>query len=93
MKIKEFILENEVEVKNWLIDEFDEDEFEEIKFVDGAYFNDKNELIETDEICNIEGFGCDFSFNRKFVKSEYEDNREDKIIINNKKVYILLYNI
>lgn len=95
MKIKEFILENEIVVKNWLIENnvIDEDDIDDVEFVEGGYFNNKEELIETDEVCSVEAYGCDFSFKRKFVKDIYGDSSERELIINNKKVYVLFYNI
>jgi len=93
-KIKEFILENEVEVKNWLIEEniIDEDDVDDVEFVDGA-FEIKGDIIESDEICSVEDVGCDFSFKRKFVKDKYGDSSELEIKIKDKIVYVLYYNM
>jgi hypothetical protein len=95
MKIKEFILKNEVVVKNWLVENniVDEDDIDDIEFVDGAFENNKEEIIETDEICSVDDYGCDFSFKRKFVKDKYGDGSEKELIIDGKKVYVLIYNI
>ena len=95
MKVKEFILENEVVVKNWLIEEniIDEDDIDDIEFVDGAFEDSKGEIIESDEICGVEDYGVDFSFKRKFVKDKYGDSSEEELVINDKKIYVLIYNI
>lgn len=95
MKVKEFILENEVVVKNWLIDNniIDEDDIDDIEFVDGAFEDSKGEIIESDEICGVEDVGCDFSFKRKFVKDKYGDGSEEELVINDKKIYVLIYNM
>ena len=95
MKIKEFILENEVVVKNWLVDNniIDEDDFEDLEFVEGAFEDNKGDIIESDKICSVEDYGCDFSFKRKFVKDKYGDGSEKELIINDKKIYILIYNM
>ena len=95
MKIKEFILKNEVVVKNWLVDNniIDEDDFEDLEFVDGAFEDNKGDIIESDEICSVEDYGCDFSFKRKFVKDKYGDGSEKELIINDKKIYVLIYNM
>jgi hypothetical protein len=95
MKIKEFILENEVVVKNWLVDNniIDEDDFEDLEFVEGAFEDNKGNIIESDEICSVEDYGCDFSFKRKFVKDKYGDGSEKELIINDKKIYVLIYNM
>jgi hypothetical protein len=99
MKIKEFILENESEFINWIIDRgcVDEDDIEDIEFEDGAYEDgdgDDYDIIETDEICCVVGYGVDFSFKRKFVSDKYfDDSEEDELIINGKKVYVLIYNM
>jgi hypothetical protein len=94
-KIKEFILENEVEVKNWLIDNniIDEDDIDDVEFVDGAFENSKGDIIESDEICSVEDVGCDFSFKRKFVKDKYGDSSELEMKIKDKIVYVLYYNM
>jgi hypothetical protein len=96
MKIKEFILENESEFKSWLIDNdyVDEDDVDDIEFEDGGYEDDEFDIIETDEICSVVDYGIDFSFDRKFVEDKYgEDCDEDELIINGKKVYVLIYNM
>jgi hypothetical protein len=95
MKIKEFILDNETMVKNWLVENFiiDEDDIKDIVFVDGAFEDNKEDIIETDEICSVKDSGCDFSFKRKFVKDKYEDGSEEELVINGKKVYVLIYNM
>jgi hypothetical protein len=95
MKIKEFILKNEVVVKNWLVDNniIDEDDFDDLEFVEGSFEDSKGDIIESDEICSVEDYGCDFSFKRKFVKDKYGDGSEKELIINDKKVYVLVYNM
>jgi hypothetical protein len=95
IKIKEFILENEVVVKSWLIENniVDKDDINDIKFSVGSFEDKNGEIIESDEIVGIEDIGCDFSFKRKFVKDKYGDSSELKIKINNKIVYVLCYNI
>jgi hypothetical protein len=95
IKIKEFILENEVVVKSWLIENniVDEDDIDDIEFVMGSFEDKNGEIIESDEIVGIEDIGCDFSFKRKFVKDKYGDSSEKKIKINNKIVYVLCYNM
>jgi hypothetical protein len=94
-KIKEFILENEVVVKSWLIENniVDKDDIDDIEFNVGSFEDKNGEIIESDEIVGIEDIGCDFSFKRKFVKDKYGDSSELKIKINNKIVYVLCYNI
>jgi hypothetical protein len=95
MKIKEFILKNEVVVKNWLVDNniIDEDDFDDLEFVEGSFEDSKGDIIESDEICSVEDYGCDFSFKRKFVKDKYKDSSEKELIINDKKIYVLVYNM
>jgi hypothetical protein len=100
MKIKEFILENKSEFINWIIDKdyVDEDDIKDIKFEDGCYEEgvgrDLIKIVETDEICCVVDYGVDFSFDRKFVSNVYNnDAEEDELIINGKKVYVLIYNI
>ena len=95
MKIKEFILKNEVVVKSWLIENniIDEDDIDDIEFSVGSFEDKNGEIIESDEIVGIEDVGCDFSFKRKFVKDKYGDSSELKIKINDKIVYVLYYNM
>ena len=100
MKIKEFILENESEFINWLIDNdyVDENDIDDIEFEDGCYEEGVGggliKVIETDEICSVVDYGIDFSFDRKYVSDKYNcDASEDELIINGKKVYVLVYNM
>jgi hypothetical protein len=95
MKIKEFIEENEVVVKNWLVENnvIDEDDVDDIEFGSGGFEDDKGDIIESEEICGVVDYGIDFSFKRKFVKDKYGDSCEEKLVINNKNIYVLIYNI
>jgi hypothetical protein len=90
MKIKEFILKNEVVVKNWLVDKniVDEDDAKDLEFVDGDYSYEG--LSNAKEICSVKDYGVDFSFERKFVEATYEEDINYALIIDGKKVYVLI---
>lgn len=59
----------------------------------GCYEGKGNELIETSNICGVME-GMDLSFDRKYVRVNYEyEASEFEIEVNGKKVYGLRYNV
>jgi hypothetical protein len=91
MKIKEFILKNEVVVKNWLVENGIVNEDDNINYHDGNYEDEYGEDHVTDEVCSIYNIGCDFSFDKKYLNIEYGDCDCLELNINGKALYAIVY--
>ena len=89
--IVDFLKQNFEEFKYAIQDIDDIEDLTPEDIVTGAYIDKNDKVIESDQVAGIQGWGLDFSFDRKYVDNEYTINRNVEIKATSDYDYLTIY--